>query len=583
MAINFGLAQPSGGYDYLETLRALGSAQALQQDMASQAQRQQIQGYQFDRVREQDTARPQILQQAQGGDSAGAQQRAFAIGDYDALKALQGLDEQKRGQLATQMGTLGRLATSLIKLPAEQRQQAYQAVAPMLVKQGFDSSLVQSADLSDGGLRQYIAAAGSTDDVLKNYYKQQEGYTLNQGDRRYVGGDLVAENPAAAKYQAVPEGGMLVRTDGGSATPVFGMGGGGQASGSSAAAGRYQYGWTPRARNGGDNSDAAVDSKIAGMSQALGIDPAQPFPPGVTATQIAQALTLSEGGRGSLADRNNNPGNLRDPRTGDYRKFPTKEAGLAAAAAQVRRNLARGQNTIQSMVEGLPAGGGRQAQGGSDPNVIYGRPKQPNVPSGYESDGAGGLRPIRGGPADPTTSTQRNVQSNRKAEAEFRKEFEGRKDVQSFRSARTQFNALRDTALNPRATAQDDIAVIFQFMKTLDPTSTVREGEFATAQNAGGIPDTIRNAFNKAQNGERLNPEQRRNMAKTAYRSYQAFRDAYNQTAEQFRGYAKDNGIDPDRVARTYTPDKPARSQGRAAIGVGQSTQVGGFKVTRVK
>lgn len=583
MAINFGLAQPSGGFDYLETLRALGQNQALQQDMASQAQRQQIQGYAFNRQQEQDAARPQILQQRQSGDSMGAQQRAFAIGDYDALKAIQTLDDNKRTQLGQQMGTLGRLATSLIRLPAEQRQKAYQAVAPMLVKQGFDPAMVQQADLTDGGLQQYIAAAGSTDDVLKNYYKQQEGYTLNEGDRRYVGGEMVAENPAAAKYQAVPEGGMLVRTDGGSATPVLGMGGGGLASGSAGgtSAGRYQYGWTPRARNGGDNSDAAVDSKIAGMSQALGIDPTQTFPPGVTPTQIAQALTLSEGGRGSLADRNNNPGNLRDPRTGDYRKFPTKEAGLAAAAAQVRRNLSRGQNTIQAMVEGVPAGGGRQARGGGDPNVIYGRPKQPNVPSGYEPDGAGGLRPIRGGPADKPGGATGGT--SRKDEAQLRKEFEGRGEVKDFRKARTQFNALRETALNPKATAQDDIAVIFQFMKTLDPTSTVREGEFATAQNATGVPDAVRNAFNKAQNGERLNPQQRKQMAQTAYRSYQQFREAYNSAAGEFRSYASDYGVNPDRVARTYTPDKPTRQAQRPAIGVGQSTQVGGFKVTRVK
>ncbi len=89
---------------------------------------------------------------------------------------------------------------------------------------------------------------------------------------------------------------------------------------------------------------------------------------------------------------------------------------------------------------------------------------------------------------------------------------------------------------------------------------------------------------NKAQNGERLNPQQRRQMAQTAYRSYQAFRDAYNSRAEQFRSYAKDYGVNPENVARTYTPDKPARGQPRGgAIGVGQSTTVGAFKVTRVK
>lgn len=148
--------------------------------------------------------------------------------------------------------------------------------------------------------------------------------------------------------------------------------GGGPASGGGGAAGapsgRTQFGWTPRARNGGDNSDEAVDNKIAGMSQALGIAPDQPFPEGMSNLQIAQALSLSEGGAGSLADRNNNPANLTDGK-GNYRKFPTREAGLKAAAAQVARNRARGQTTINTMVQGLPVGGSAQAQSGT-PQVV---------------------------------------------------------------------------------------------------------------------------------------------------------------------------------------------------------------------
>ena len=46
-------------------------------------------------------------------------------------------------------------------------------------------------------------------------------------------------------------------------------------------------------------------------------------------------------------------------------------------------------------------------------------------------------------------------------------------------------------------------------MKMLDPTSVVREGEFATAQNATGVPERIRNSFNKAMSGERLGQKQR--------------------------------------------------------------------------
>ena len=61
------------------------------------------------------------------------------------------------------------------------------------------------------------------------------------------------------------------------------------------------------------------------------------------------------------------------------------------------------------------------------------------------------------------------------------------------------------------------ISLIFGFMKMLDPGSVVREGEFATAQNAASIPDRIRNAYNRALEGTRLNPQQRE-MFKSASR-----------------------------------------------------------------
>jgi hypothetical protein len=48
------------------------------------------------------------------------------------------------------------------------------------------------------------------------------------------------------------------------------------------------------------------------------------------------------------------------------------------------------------------------------------------------------------------------------------------------------------------------ISIVYKFMKSLDPTSVVREGEFATATNAGGVPDAIMNGYNKLLKGERL-------------------------------------------------------------------------------
>ena len=82
----------------------------------------------------------------------------------------------------------------------------------------------------------------------------------------------------------------------------------------------------------------------------------------------------------------------------------------------------------------------------------------------------------------------------------FRKEF----DVLS-----KDFRIMRDSFVKMNAAAKDpsgagDIALIFNFMKILDPNSVVRESEFATAENAASVPVAIRNLWNKALTGERI-------------------------------------------------------------------------------
>lgn len=63
----------------------------------------------------------------------------------------------------------------------------------------------------------------------------------------------------------------------------------------------------------------------------------------------------------------------------------------------------------------------------------------------------------------------------------------------------------------------NDVAMIFAFMKTLDPTSVVRESEYATAANAGtGVPEKIWKAYNKALKGEILLPQLRREIVRAA-------------------------------------------------------------------
>jgi murein DD-endopeptidase MepM/ murein hydrolase activator NlpD len=95
-------------------------------------------------------------------------------------------------------------------------------------------------------------------------------------------------------------------------------------------------------------------------------------------------------------------------------------------------------------------------------------------------------------------------------------------------------------------TAAGDLALIFNYMKMLDPGSVVREGEFATAQNAAGIPDQIRNWYNRIRNGERLNPNQRADFRKQAENLYNAQASQQQTLQNTFLSFASNfQGVDP--------------------------------------
>lgn len=79
--------------------------------------------------------------------------------------------------------------------------------------------------------------------------------------------------------------------------------------------------------------------------------------------------------------------------------------------------------------------------------------------------------------------------------------------IKQYQLASGQLDQMRE--VKDLGTAAADIGMIFMFMKALDPTSVVRENEQATAQNATGVPDRIRNLYNNILSGNRLNATQR--------------------------------------------------------------------------
>jgi hypothetical protein len=134
-----------------------------------------------------------------------------------------------------------------------------------------------------------------------------------------------------------------------------------------------------------------------------------------------------------------------------------------------------------------------------------------------------------------------------KAEEGLRKEFLGNQVVKSFAEATVAFDKVQRAAQDPSAAG--DLALIFGYMKTLDPGSTVREGEFANAQNAGGVDQRAMALYNRVLRGERLTSEQRADFVKSAGTQYAAQRAAYDRFAKSYEGIAAGAGADPRRVA----------------------------------
>jgi hypothetical protein len=136
-------------------------------------------------------------------------------------------------------------------------------------------------------------------------------------------------------------------------------------------------------------------------------------------------------------------------------------------------------------------------------------------------------------------------------ESTMRNQFVGQS--KDFVTVRDSYARLTEAAANPSAAG--DLAMIFNFMKMLDPGSVVREAEFANAQNAAGVPDRIRNLWNRLLSGERLNPEQRKDFVGQARGQFAAQRRLQKQLEDQYRGIARRSRIDPEQIVVDFIGD----------------------------
>lgn len=290
--------------------------------------------------------------------------------------------------------------------------------------------------------------------------------------------------------------------------------------------------------------------------------------------------------------RNNNPGNIEDGpfarslpgyrgSDGRFAIFDSPEAGINAGGELLNRYAARGVTTPAQIINRwAPPSDGNPTQayaqyvasrlgiGVNDPVPANRRAEAFQAIKEFEngtrsaSNGApaavsgGGARVVAQGENRGLSPSEQRAEAraqqseqtaSRRDEVNLRREFNNRQEVKDFRTVQSAYNSVQAAARNPSAAG--DLSLIFAYMKILDPGSVVREQEFANAQNAAGVPDQIRNRYNQILNGQRLNPNQRRDFLNQANNLFQTRRQTYANVENEYRGYAESYGVSPDRVA----------------------------------
>jgi hypothetical protein len=183
--------------------------------------------------------------------------------------------------------------------------------------------------------------------------------------------------------------------------------------------------------------------------------------------------------------------------------------------------------------------------------------------------------------------TRRQMQEQRDAQREgmLADDYFGRtKEIAEVAGFASVLNVSGEAALSGDAAAQ--MSVLYAIMKLNDPGSAVKEGEYAKAEDSAGVPEQLRNAYNKVQQGGSIPPEAIQRFLTQGNRMAGSWQRKLKVYQDHFKKRAVSQKINPDHVIIDYfsgmTFDGPAVStQGASVPGAGGSNvknRIGGIR-----
>lgn len=201
----------------------------------------------------------------------------------------------------------------------------------------------------------------------------------------------------------------------------------------------------------------------------------------------------------------------------------------------------------------------------------YIEPRAPDREVVPVSDGQGGFKwAPRAQAVGQTAPAPAGTVSPAENSTKLRKEFNDLPTVKNYEQALPAYRAIEDAAT--RDTTQSDINVVYGLAKLYDPTSVVREGEYATVANSPNIPERVKGWASYIAGGGRLTGavkaqilDEARGRIGTYESGYKKDRDSYTSIAERTGGDS--SLVFPQPFTPAYTPmQRPEGQQAPPAI-----------------
>jgi len=112
---------------------------------------------------------------------------------------------------------------------------------------------------------------------------------------------------------------------------------------------------------------------------------------------------------------------------------------------------------------------------------------------------------------------------------------------------------------------QNDLALLYGFVRSLDPDSVVREGEISFVRNARSIPTTVKSSITRGLKGEILTPKERENVKNFAINARNVQYGQWKTTAAPYLQQAKKRGVDASLIL-PEVPEAPSQSQQKSVV-----------------